>query len=308
MIEFAVEDTGPGIDTEDMELIFDAFVQAKSGRQFTQGTGLGLPISRQFARLMGGEVTVESTLSQGTTFTCRVQITLAETVDVLPVAQITKRVIGLEPGQPDYRILIVEDIQENRQLIVKLLESVGFEVCAAENGLQAVNLCQEWEPHLIWMDIQMPILDGYEATNQIRAIPQGKNIAIIALTANAFEEDRKFVLKVGFDDFVTKPFEETILFDKMAEYLGVRYIYAETSAQNLPEPKKPSLHLSAGDLQIMPADWIAQVHHAALVIDDEKLYGLLKQIPQSEQQLADALKDLVDNFYLETIVNLTRPL
>ncbi|MBD2503070.1 ATP-binding protein [Anabaena azotica] len=306
MIEFAVEDTGPGIDTEDMELIFDAFVQAKSGRQFTQGTGLGLPISRQFARLMGGEVTVQSTLSQRTTFTCRVQLSIAETVDVLPLAQITRRVIGLEPGQPHYRILIVEDIQENRQLIVKLLESVGFEVCAAENGLQAVNLCQEWEPHLIWMDLQMPILNGYEATNQIRAIPQGENIAIIALTANAFEEDRKFVLKVGFDDFVTKPFEETILFDKMAEYLGVRYIYAESSTQNLPEPKKSSLQLTAADLQIMPADWIAQVYHAALVIDDEKLYGLINQIPQSEQQLADALKDLVDNFHLETIINLTR--
>ncbi|BAT54167.1 multi-sensor hybrid histidine kinase [Nostoc sp. NIES-3756] len=307
IIEFEVEDTGPGIDAEDIELIFDAFVQAKSGRQFTQGTGLGLPISRQFARLMGGEVTVKSILNQGTTFTCRIQLTVAETVDVLPLAQITRRVIGLEPGQPHYRILIVEDIQENRQLMVKLLESVGFEVCAAENGLQAINICNEWQPHLIWMDIQMPIVDGYEATNQIRAMSQGKNIAIIALTANAFEEDRKAVLKVGFDDFVAKPFEETTLFDKMSDYLGVRYIYAESSPQKLSEPKKTSLQLTVADLQIMPADWIAQVHEAALVIDDVRLYELLNQIPQSEQQLANALKDLVDNFNLETIVNITHP-
>lgn len=307
MIEFEVEDTGPGIDPEDIELIFDAFVQAKGGRQFTQGTGLGLPISRQFARLMGGDVTVKSILSQGTTFSCRVQLTVAETLDVLPLAQITRRVTGLESGQPHYRILIVEDIQENRQLMVKLLESVGFEVCAAENGLQAVNICKEWEPHLIWMDLQMPIVDGYQATNQIRAISQGKNITIIALTANAFEEDRQAVLKVGFDDFVAKPFEETILFDKMADYLGVRYIYAESPAQKLSEPKKPSLQLTAADLQIMPADWIVQVYEAALVIDDQKLYRLLSQIPPSKQQLADALRDLVDNFYLENIVNLTRP-
>ncbi|BCL36101.1 response regulator [Nostoc sp. MS1] len=307
IIEFEVEDTGLGIDSEDIELIFDAFVQAKSGRQFTQGTGLGLPISRQFARLMGGEVTVKSILNQGTTFTCRIQLTVAETVDVLPLAQITRRVIGLEPGQPHYRILIVEDIQENRQLMVKLLESVGFEVCAAENGLQALNICKEWQPHLIWMDIQMPVLNGYEATNQIRAMPQGKNIAIIALTANVFEEDRKAVLKVGFDDFVAKPFEETTLFDKMSDCLGVRYIYAESSPQKLPEPKKISLQLTVADLQIMPADWIAQVHEAALVIDDVRLYELLNQIPQSEQQLAHALKDLVDNFNLETIVNLTYP-
>ncbi|WP_066384107.1 ATP-binding protein [Anabaena sp. CA = ATCC 33047] len=307
IIVFEVEDTGPGIPPEDMDLIFEAFIQAKGGRQFMQGTGLGLPISRQFAKLMGGDVTVRSFPGQGTTFSCQVQLTLVDKIDVLPVTQVTRRVIGLEPGQSPHRILIVEDIQENRQLMVKLLESVGFEVCAAENGLEAINLCVEWKPHLIWMDIQMPVMDGYEATKEIRAMSEGKDIKIIALTANAFQEDKQAVLNAGCDDFVAKPFEETVLFNKMAQYLNLHYVYADNSLLIPPETPKKLQKLTAADLQVMSANWIAQVHEAALLIDDAKLYNLFNQIPASEQQLAEALKDLVDNFHLETIVNLTSP-
>ncbi|MEO3707295.1 response regulator [Trichormus azollae] len=128
----------------------------------------------------------------------------------------TKRVVGLEPGQPRYRILIVEDIVENRLLLVKLLESVRLDLRAVENGLQAIDICQEWEPHLIWMDIQMPVMNGYEATKQIRSINQGRNIIMIALTASAFEEDKQAILQVSCDDIISKPFEEKMLFEKMA--------------------------------------------------------------------------------------------
>ncbi|MBE9207350.1 response regulator [Nostoc sp. LEGE 06077] len=304
-VEFIVEDTGPGIATEDLELIFEAFVQAKGGRQFMQGTGLGLAISRQFARLMGGDICVQSVFGQSATFTCHVQMNVAEKVDVLPSTQATKRVIGLEPGQPRYRVLIVEDVLENRQLMVKLLESVGFEVRAAENGVIAVDICKAWQPHLIWMDIQMPVMNGYEATKQIRAHAQSKVLAIIALTASAFEEDRQVILQVGCDDFVAKPFEETVLFDKMAKYLGVRYIYAENNQQELPELKPPYQKVTLSDLAEMPTTWITQVHEAAVIIDDEKLYQLFQEIPTSKHHIADALKDLVENFHLETILNLT---
>ncbi|AFZ25472.1 bacteriophytochrome (light-regulated signal transduction histidine kinase) [Cylindrospermum stagnale PCC 7417] len=305
VVEFELEDTGPGIAIDDLGLIFEAFVQAKSGRQFMQGTGLGLAISRQFARLMGGDVTVRSILGHGSTFTCQVQLTQVDTVDVLHPTQPTRRVIGLQPGQPNYRILVVEDVPENRQLIVKLLKSVGFEVRAAENGLEAIDICQEWEPHFIWMDIQMPVMDGREATQRIRAITQRKDLKIIALTASAFEEDRKAILEIGCDDFVTKPFEETILFDKMAHYLSLRYIYAENNQQKLPEAKIQYQQLTLSDLQVMPTAWISQVHEAALIIDDTKLYELFAQIPEDQHQLADALKNLVENFHVGTIINLT---
>ncbi|MFM2064946.1 MAG: hypothetical protein RLZZ507_4617, partial [Cyanobacteriota bacterium] len=308
IVEFEIEDTGTGIAIEDQELIFEAFLQAKGGRQFMQGTGLGLAISRQFARLMGGDITVKSVLGEGTTFTCRVLLGIADKVDVIVPIKNTKRVVGLEPGQTLYRILIVEDILENRLLLVKLLESVGFDVYAVENGLEAINVCREWQPHLIWMDIQMPVMNGYEATKQIRSMTQGKEVIIIALTASAFAEDKRAILQVGCDDIVAKPFEENVLFEKMAQYLDVRYLYAENNLQKKQlKPDHKLSKLTASNLQVMPQDWIDHVHAAARVIDDAELYQLFAQIPPKHQQLAETLKNLVDNFQLETIINLTSP-
>jgi two-component system, chemotaxis family, sensor kinase Cph1 len=307
IVQFEVEDTGTGIAVEDQELIFEAFLQAKSGRQFMQGTGLGLAISRQFARLMGGDVTINSILGEGTTFICCLQLTLANNVDVISPIQNIKRVVGLEPGQPRYRILIVEDILENRQLLVKLLKYVGFDVCAVENGVEAIEIYKEWKPDLIWMDIQMPVMNGYEATKQIRAMSQGKKLTMIALTASAFEEDKQAILDVGCDDIVAKPFEETILFEKMAHYLNLRYVYSDKNyRQKLPKQDNNKLiQLTRSDLQVMPDDWIAQVYESALVLDDAKLHELFQLIPAEHQQIADTLKNLVDNFHIETIINLT---
>ncbi|WP_016952331.1 response regulator [Anabaena sp. PCC 7108] len=307
-VEFKVEDTGTGIADEDQELIFEAFLQARSGRQFMQGTGLGLAISRQFARLMGGDVKVYSILGEGTIFTCCVQLTVANNIDVISPIQNIKRVVGLEPGQPNYRILIVEDIIENRQLLVKLLKYVGFDVCAVNNGLEAIEIYKEWQPDLIWMDIQMPVMNGYEATKQIRSMSQGKKLTMIALTASAFEEDKQAILQVGCDDIVAKPFQENILFEKMAHHLNVRYVYSDqTHQQNRSKLDHQLIQLTKSDLQIMSPNWIAQVHETALVLDETKLHKLFQQIPPEHQQITDTLENLVDNFHIETIISLTSP-
>jgi len=268
-IIFEVEDTGPGIAPEELDSLFYPFVQTQTGRQSMKGTGLGLTISQQFVHLMNGEITVKSTLAQGTTFTFTIQVNEATTADRQIITSI-QRVIGLEPNQPNYRILIVEDVVENRKVLVELLKPVGFEVREAFNGEEAVSLWESWQPHLIWMDIQMPIMDGYEATKQIKAREkelrrhgdremgiwgsgeaggdkeeniatsssqttnnkqQTTNTIIIALTAGAFEEQQEAILSAGCDDFVHKPFRQEVLFDKMATHLGVRYTYEE----NLPQ-------------------------------------------------------------------------
>ena len=165
------------------------------------------------------------------------------------------KIIGLAPNQLAYRILVVEDDRMSRFLMVKLLKSCGFEVGEAVNGRDAVALCQDWSPHLIWMDIQMPVMDGCEASRKIKGIgnPQRAPVdqqnndverdraaqtpilephttpIIIVLTASAFVEDRANILASGFDDIVYKPFRRAVIFDKMAQYLGVRYCYETPS-------------------------------------------------------------------------------
>lgn len=306
-----VEDTGCGIAPSDLESIFEAFMQTDRGRH-GRGTGLGLSISRQFARLMGGDITVRSTLNQGSTFTCTLVLDLPDSLDAEePEAD---RVIGLAPGQRIYRILVAEDVPENRLLLVTLLESVGFEVCVVENGALAIAHWQAWHPDLILMDIQMPVMDGYEATRQIRALEaEGREGAIgdrepmtsiIALTAYAFEDDRQASLQVGCDDWIAKPFTEATLFDKIARHLGVRYCYAEQIL--LKSSALLTKILMPEDLKIMPREWIAQVHEAALALNDCQVSQLIAEIPKQHQYLIEEMTSLVDNFQLEIIATLTQ--
>jgi two-component system sensor histidine kinase ChiS len=167
-----VEDSGPGISPDDLDRIFEPFVQSVEGRQDQEGTGPGLSISRQFARLMGGDITVESEQGDGSTFMLDVPLRRIETAE-LPGATVRRRAIGLEPGQPIYRLLIVDDKEVNRQLLRRMLEPFGFEIREAADGAEAVELWKTWEPHLIWMDIRMPVMDGYDATRAIKASLKG---------------------------------------------------------------------------------------------------------------------------------------
>ncbi|NET39060.1 MAG: CBS domain-containing protein, partial [Cyanothece sp. SIO1E1] len=168
ILHFEIEDTGPGISANEIEGLFEAFRQTVVGYQSQEGTGLGLPISQKFVQLMGGDITVSSRLNRGAIFSFEIRVKVAKTAE--GQAKTAQNVIGLAPNQPHYRILVVEDSLENRMLLVRLLESVGFEVQAVENGQAAIALWQHWAPHLIWMDMQMPVMDGYEATRQIRAV------------------------------------------------------------------------------------------------------------------------------------------
>ena len=298
-ILFEVQDTGKGIAPEEIDNLFQPFVQTTSGILTKEGTGLGLTISRQFVQLMGGDIHVASSVDCGSTFSFEVQVTLAE-----PLAEsqqfTKKRVLKLAPNQPAYRVLIVDDRQENRELIWQLLQMVGFETRSATNGQEAIATWQQWHPHLIWMDMRMPVMDGYEATRRIRAQENRSRTAIIALTASAFEEQQATVLAAGCDDFVRKPFREPILFEKMAEHLGVHYVYEEK--ENL-QASHFSLHPS--DLTLMPVEWIAQLNQAALAVDAEQILQLIEQIPETHQAMAEQLANLVRHFCFDEVLALT---
>jgi CheY-like chemotaxis protein len=206
-ITFEVEDTGAGIAAEDLDTLFEAFVQTKTGKESQEGTGLGLPITRSFVQLMGGEITVRSSVGKGSLFKFDILVSPVDAASIT-TKQPTRQVIALEANQPRYRILIADDKWSNCQLLIKLLNPLGFELREASNGKEAVEIWDEWEPHLIWMDMRMPVMDGYEATKQIKATIKGQATTVIALTATSLEEERAIVLSAGCDDFIRKPFRE----------------------------------------------------------------------------------------------------
>ncbi len=306
-LDFSVADTGPGIAAHEIGSLFEAFVQTETGRKSQQGTGLGLPISRKFVQLMGGDIQVQSTLGQGTTFQFTAQVQRVESASSSSNQPIRK-VLGLAPEQPTYRILAVDDKWENRQLLVKLLTPLGLEVREAENGREAIEIWEAWEPHLIWMDMRMPVMDGYEATKHIKTHLKGQATVVIALTASALEEERAIVLSAGCDDFVRKPFRDEELFEKMSAYLGLRYVYDEASLATDANGAGPSAAERAQQLQAQLAaqspDWQAALSEAAEGCDDEAIASLAAQLPDSDSLLGTSLLELVNNFQFDQILKL----
>lgn len=305
-LEFAVQDTGEGILPEEQPLIFEAFTQAQAGKIATEGTGLGLTISRRYVRMMGGELTVESQLGQGSTFQFWLPLRLADPIAEKPAT--LPPVVGLKEGQPPYRLLVVDDQLENRQLLSALLTQVGFAVQEATTGQEAIVRWQQWQPHLIWMDLRMPILDGYEATRQIRALePTPGETVIIALTAQASVSDRTSALQVGCNDYVSKPFQAETIFRKLADYLSVQYRYAETEPPSTGSaPPLADAHLIPDHLSVMPPDWITRFHYAAIYGDDEQLYSLIAQIPPEHHSLIASLNALTQNYQFQVLIAVTQ--
>ena len=312
ILNFEIQDTGVGISPEEMTHLFEAFVQTESGQKAAEGTGLGLTITRKFIEIMGGEITLESTVNKGTTFKFYIPLQEANLEEI--TTQIQRRVIGIEPSCSTYRILVVDDSEENRLLLLKLLQPVGFEVKEAENGSEAITIWETWKPHLIWMDTRMPVMSGTQATREIRNKEKQTNLSttIIALTASAFEENRPQILAAGCNDFIRKPFIEDIIFEKMAQYLDVRYIYQEIPLfmgvgikKRSPTNQRPdSFFLPL--LSQMPLPWLKQLHQAANEVNEEDIAQLLKQIPETSSTLAEALKELLEDFRLDILVRVTK--
>ncbi|HEY9844754.1 MAG TPA: response regulator, partial [Candidatus Caenarcaniphilales bacterium] len=273
-------------------------------------------ISRQFVQLMGGDIDLTSKVAQGSTFRFQVPVTPAEPPEEVAQPMIKGRVLRIAPHQPVYRVLVVDDRLENRQLIEQLLQTVGFETQAANDGQAAIAQWQSWQPHLVWMDMRMPVMDGYEAARQIRILEQqafGQRTVIIALTASAFEEQRANILAAGCDDLVRKPFREQVIFDKLTEHLGVQFIYEKQErGENLAPSRSPLAgqppwqNITASNLTVMPAEWTATLHQAATRVNAKLISELLAQIPEEHIPLAHALQDLVDRYRFDIIVDLTQ--
>lgn len=296
---FTIKDTGPGIPEPLQETLFAPFTQNPLTREKHGGTGLGLSICKNFVQLMGGEITLESREGHGSSFHFNIQVEPGEQIHSPQSAP--ERVIGIAQGQPSYRILVVDDHPDNRQFLVMLLQSVGFEIREAQNGHEAITLNRDWKPHLIWMDLQMPELNGLEATQHIKSDPHAP--IIIALTAQAFAEQEVQALEAGCDDYVRKPCHETVLFEKMAQHLGITYLFDNSKSGRTPHNL---LSLSVEELSMMPLAWVKQLHDATLNLDERVLNNLIEGVPYEAQTLKSQLENLVNNYRFDIIMNTTK--
>lgn len=316
---FEIEDTGPGIAANELEDLFQAFSQTSTGQKSQEGTGLGLRISQQFVQLMDGEITVRSELGRGSCFTFQIQVGLSEMVLRPPVTLPLQTDQRLEDTSEliHHRILIVEDNATNRLLLHKLLSNLGFEIQEAENGQAAIALWQQWQPHLILMDMHMPILNGYETTQQIRALENASlapdsqpltSTKIIALSASAFTEQRQESLAAGCDDFVSKPFRHTELLNAIAKHLGLQNLNQLAVAQDATKDlKQRELNLSVDISTMMPAEWITQICFAAAQGNDTLCLNLIAQIPAEHHDFIKTITHWVDSYQFDRLLALIQP-
>jgi CheY-like chemotaxis protein len=287
------------------------------------GTGLGLAICQAYVKTLGGEISAESQMGRGSIF--RFSIPL-QRLSHLPVMAENERhfqqVIGLRPdsqaadGGP-YRLLVVEDVPANCKLLVRMLldfgafpadsgeTGCGFEVREAYNGQQAVEIWNSWKPHLIWMDLRMPVMNGLEALQKIHESEQHKQTIIIALTASAFEDDRLQAIAQGFDGYVRKPVRGHEIAEVLESQLGVNFVYAERSDDFADLLQAAAIQ---NDTITLPPDlsgeWIGEMKRALAQGDLRWMRDLAQQVNAYDPEIGERLSRLIDSFDLDAVAKL----
>jgi signal transduction histidine kinase len=304
---FEVEDTGPGIDETELAHIFEAFVQSRTGLTAKEGTGLGLAISRNIVRFMGGDIFVKSEVGRGSMFVFALPL---PSVADSEAPRTKGKPIGLEADQEQFRIVVADDKWESRTALGKLLTTVGFEVLEAVNGQEAVDLHDSWNPHLIWMDLRMPLMDGFEATKRIREAKgaqgpeSGLRCVIVALTASVFEQDRHAILAAGCDDFVAKPFHERTIFEVIQRHLGVRYVYEAGHPSQADDADLVAVNPES--LAAISPDLVDRLGEAMTLGDMAAVVAVIDEIHEEDEGLANGIRRLVSAYRFDDVSTLLR--
>ncbi len=292
LLQIEVQDSGVGIAPDDQEKIFEPFVQVEQSN-LQKGTGLGLAITRKFVELLGGKVWVTSQPGEGSNFQISIPVQPAlESAKHSPKNN-QRKAVGLAPGQAEQRILIVEDQMENWLLLKHMLERFGLTVRVAENGAQGIEVFNEWQPTLIWMDIRMPIMDGLEATRRIREMSGGKMVKIIALSASVFREERDQIMTVGMDDFIRKPYQLNEIYDTLTRHLGLEFIYEQEAIRVKTKINKP---IEADDFAAFSPEQRAELVEALVSLDINKINLCLAVIRSTEPDLAGQIESYANDY------------
>ena len=300
-VSVAVRDTGVGIAAHELSRVFEQFEQSASGLGKAEGTGLGLAISRSYARLLGGELTAESQPGVGSVFRCEVPVERGE-VEEEQIGTGLEFGAVVAPGQHVPMVLVVDDIADNRSVLTQSLEDAGFATATAANGLQAIERMAEVGPDCVLMDLQMPQMNGFEAIRHLRGMPGGDDLCIIAVSASAFDVDRKRALDAGADAFVGKPF-------KIQELLAV--IQHGTRINMLNPPRDPRAKealapdvgytLTSQSLANVPEELLELLRSATVKGDLDQLVELLEHNDMPDPAVAQGLKQLADQYDYEAL-------
>ncbi len=315
-IRFSVSDTGVGMDRDELARLFQPFSQTTSGHRLQEGTGLGLALSHEYVRLMGGELTLTSTPGLGSCFRFSLPLPTADAGEGPGIASPEETpILGLEPGQPGCRILIVDDLPDNRAPLRALLEAVNphppvLEIREAGDGREAGVVWAEWRPHVIFMDMRMPVLSGEAAASHIKAaMSDGSDrgrTAIIALTASAFDEERDRFLASGCDDFACKPFVANEILAILERHAGLRFRRA-TAGPSSASPSRLTIQELANRLANCPSGWRNELREAVELGDFAAINDLLRRIEGTDRTLDKVLASWAYNYDLEAFVGVLGP-
>jgi PAS domain S-box-containing protein len=298
-LQIDVKDTGPGISEDDLQRLFNPFEQLSEGKMQI-GTGLGLTIVQHFVILMGGNIKVKSKLGEGSQFRVSLPLIPADEAEIIQLGEKQQgEVIGLAPGQPSYRILVTEDQRDNQLLLAKLMTDIGMEVKLAGNGQECIEIFKKWKPDLIWMDRRMPVMDGIEATRQIRHMRGGKKVKIVAVTASAFKEQEPELREAGIDDYVRKPFLFNEIYDSLAKQLGIKYTYREESNM----PKVNHKILTPQFMDAVTPELRNELRSAVSSLDRESIDAAIKRIAENSTELGSMLSNLANEFDYPAILS-----
>jgi signal transduction histidine kinase/DNA-binding response OmpR family regulator len=295
-LAFEVEDSGAGIADSHHEVIFEAFSQVDAANH-QEGVGLGLTISRRIVELLGGTIRVRSAPGQGSLFRVEIPAVRAEESEVTRRPALT-HAVRLAHGQPEYRILIVEDHQENWMVMERLLKRAGFQVRVAENGADGVREFREWRPHLICMDMRMPVMNGIEATRLIRASEGGQEVTIVALTASGDSTRGRQILAEGLDDYVRKPYRSGEIFECMARHLGCRYHVTASK-----DEAKATRELKPEDLSALPEELRQELREAILTLSSERIAGAIAHVSELDKELGLILTQYAESYAYSKILD-----
>ncbi|MFT6166660.1 MAG: PAS domain S-box-containing protein [Vicingaceae bacterium] len=302
-ISYVVRDTGVGIPKQDLKDIFGRFEQVKGGLT-ADGVGLGLAISKNLAELMGGSLSVTSTLGKGTTFTFSIPYTLTEAHIFLQEDMEEddwEKVTKLKAGQPEVKILVVDDIEENRNVITLLLESIGFVVKTAIDGKDGLAACRKWRPDIVVLDLVMPVMDGIEATAAIRELEYGSEPKIIGISTSAFDEEKGLFINAGANGFVKQPIKLSELLREIKIHSKVVYDYEDTNAASeVNDVDRKELT----DVNSLSTATKKKFRTAIVEGDLNKLEELSNKVKTTHEELDTLIRSYTESYNLEGLKKL----